>query len=144
PTSALARATTACELALGYQGSWGHGYCMWQLGNARRAAGDEAGAIETLRECNEFCTTHGTGIGEMICCNDLGEVFEARGELDTARMFLDRALHVRRELGAVRMGYVHGSMASSLLAVARAAEKQGDIASASHLLHDAMRFAEES
>jgi hypothetical protein len=35
-------------------------------------------------------------------------------------------------------------MASSLLAVARVAEKQGDIATASQLLHDAIPFAEES
>jgi predicted ATPase len=144
PASALARATTACDLASGYPGSWGHAYCVWQLGNARRAAGDEAGAIATLRECNELATRLGTGIGEMICCNDLGELFEARGELDTARSFFDRALQVRQELGAVRMGYVHGSMASSLLAVARVAEKQGDIATASQLIHDAMQFAEES
>jgi predicted ATPase len=144
PASALVRATTACELASGYRGSWGQAYCVWQLGNARRAAGDEAGAIETLRECNELATTIGTGIGEMICCNDLGELFEARGELDTARTFLDRALQVRQELGAVRMGHVHGSMGSSLLAVARVAEEQGDVAAASRLLHDAIPFAEES
>jgi predicted ATPase len=144
PASAVARATTACELASGHLGSWGQAYCVWQLGNARRAAGDEAGAIETLRECNDLATALGTGIGEMICCNDLGELFEARGELDTARTFLDRALQVRRELGAVRMGHVHGSMASSLLAAARVAEKQGDIASASQLLHDAALFAEDS
>ena len=143
PTSALARAATACELALGYQGSWGHAYCVWQLGNARRAAGDETGAIETLRECNELAITLGTGIGEMICCNDLGELFEARGELDTARWFLDRALQVRRELGAVRMGYVHGSMASSLLAVARVAGKQGDLATTSKLLREGIPLAEE-
>jgi hypothetical protein len=80
----------------------------------------------------------------MICCNDLGELFEARGELVTARRFLDRALQVRQELGAVRMGHVHGSMASSLLAVATVAEKQGDNATASQLLHDAIPFAEES
>ena len=42
------------------------------------------------------------------------------------------------------MGYVHGSMASSLLAVATVAEKQGDTATASQLLHDAIPFAEES
>ena len=42
------------------------------------------------------------------------------------------------------MGYVHGSMASSLLAVSRVAEKQGDVATASRLLHDAAAFAEES
>lgn len=144
PASALARAATACELASGYVGSWGQAYCVWQLGNARRVAGDEAGAIETLRECNELAITLGTGIGEMICCNDLGELWEARGELEVARSFFDRALQVRRELGAVRMGYVHGSMASSLLAVARVAEKQGDIAMASQLLHDAIPLAEES
>jgi tetratricopeptide (TPR) repeat protein len=144
PASALARATTACELASAYLGSWGQAYCVWQLGNARRAAGDESGAIETLTECNELATALGTGIGEMICCNDLGELFEARGELDTARTFLDRALQVRQELGAVRMGYVHGSMASSLLAVGTVAQKQGDIATASQLLHDAIPFAEES
>jgi hypothetical protein len=80
----------------------------------------------------------------MICCNDLGELFEARGELDTARAFLDRSLQVRQELGAVRMGYVHGSMASSLLAVATVAAKQGDTATASQLLQDASSFAEES
>jgi predicted ATPase len=144
PASALARATTACELASGYLGSWGQAYCVWQLGNARRAAGDEAGAIEMLRECHELATALGTGIGEMICCNDLGELFEARGDLDTARGFLDRALQVRKELGAVRMGYVHGSMASSLLEVATVAERQGDTAMASQLLHDAIPFAEES
>jgi hypothetical protein len=138
------RATTACELASGYPGTWGAAYCVWQLGNARRAAGDESGAIETLSECNALAIALGTGIGEMICCNDLGELFEARGELVAARTFFDRALQVRRELGAVRMGHVHGSMASSLLAVARVAEQQGDLETASQLLHDATAFAEES
>src|SRR5262249_25158511 len=67
----------------------------------------------------------------------------ARGELDAARTYFERALQVRQELGAVRMGYVHGSMASSLLAVAKVAEKQGEIAIASRLLHEAIPFAEE-
>jgi predicted ATPase len=142
--SALARATSACELAAEYPGTWGQAYCVWQLGNARHAVGDEDGAIESLTECYELSTALGTGIGEMICCQDLGALWEARGELDTARRSFDRALQIRQQLGAVRMGYVHGSMASSLLAVARVAEKQGDIAKASQLLHDAVPFAEES
>ena len=144
PASALARATVACELASRYPGSWGEAYCVWQLGNARRAAGDEVGAIESLQECNRLSTALGTGIGEMICCNDLGELLEARGDFDAARSCFDRSLQVRRELGAVRMGFVHGSMGSSLLAVARVAEKQGDTATASQLLHEAIPFAEES
>jgi predicted ATPase len=143
PTSALERATLACEIGSTYAGTWGHAYCVWQLGNARRAAGDETGAIEGLTECNKLATALGTGIGEMICCNDLGEVFEARGELVTARRFFDRALQVRKELGAIRMGSVHGSMPSSLLAVARVAQMQGDIATASQLLHDGLPLAEE-
>src|SRR5699024_7216686 len=65
PAFYLCRAATACELASGYPGSWGAAYCVWQLGNARRAAGDEAGAIETLTECHELATALGTGIGEM-------------------------------------------------------------------------------
>jgi predicted ATPase len=142
--SALARATTACELASAYPGTWGLGYCLWQLGNARAAVSDEDGAIATLMECNELCTELGTGIGEMICCQDLGALWEARGELETARGLFDRALRIRQQLGAVRMGYVHGSMASSLVAVARVAAQQGDIATASPLLHDAILFAEES
>jgi predicted ATPase len=142
--SAFAGATTACELATGYPGTWGQAYCVWQLGNACQAVGDEGGAIETLMACYELCTAHGTGIGQMICCNDLGALWEARGELDTARSLFDRALQIRQELGAVRIGYVHGSMASSLFAVARVAGKQGDIATASQLLHDAIPFAEQS
>jgi tetratricopeptide (TPR) repeat protein len=142
--SALARATIACELASGYPGSWGQAYCVWQLGNACHAVGDEDGAIENLSECLGLCTAHGTGIGEMICCQDLGALWEARGELDTARRLFERALEIRQQLGAVRMGYVHGSMASSLLAVARVAANHGDLAMASQLLRDAIPFAEES
>jgi predicted ATPase len=142
--SALAGATSACELASGYPGTWGQAYCVWQLGNACEAVGDESGAIKGLMECHELSTALGTGIGEMICCQDLGALWEARGELDTARRLFERALKIRQQLGAVRMGYVHGSMASSLLAVARVAEKQGDLATASQLLHGAIPFAEES
>jgi hypothetical protein len=41
------------------------------------------------------------------------------------------------------MGYVHGSMASSLLAVARVAGKQGDLATTSKLLREGIPLAEE-
>ncbi len=141
--SALERATIGCEIASRYPDTWGHGYCMWQLGNAGRAAGDPVGAIESLTECFDLCGTHGFGIGEMICCNDLGELWEQRGDLDTARRYLDRALQIRRQLGAVRMGSVHGSMPSALLAVARVAEQQGDVGTASQLLRDGLPLAEE-
>jgi hypothetical protein len=79
----------------------------------------------------------------MVACNDLGMIWEARGALDTARTFWERALQLRRELGALRMGYVHGTMATALLAVARVAEKQGDLATTSKLLREGLPLAEE-
>ena len=74
------------------------------------------------------------------------------GELDTARAFWERALQLRREVGAVaaptlmtalRDGNVHGTMPTALLAVARVAEKQGDLATASKLLREGLPLAEE-
>jgi hypothetical protein len=43
------------------------------------------------------------------------------------------------KLGAVDIGYVHGSTPLDLLAIARVAAKQGDLATASKLLRDALR-----
>jgi hypothetical protein len=94
-------------------------------------------------ECAELCSTHGYGIAEMVSCNELGKIWEARGVLDEARPFWERALQIRRELGALRIGYVHGSMPTALLAVARVAEKQGDLATTSRLLREGLPLAEE-
>ena len=41
--------------------------------------------------------------GDVSRCNALGEIWEARGVLDTSRAFWERALRCRRELGAVRL-----------------------------------------
>jgi len=82
----------------------------------------------------------------------MGEIWEARGELDKSRAFWERALHLRREVGAVaaptlmtslRTGQVHGTMPTALLAVARVADKQGDLATASALLREGLPLAEE-
>jgi hypothetical protein len=43
----------------------------------------------------------------------------------------------------MRIGHVHGSMATGILAVARVAAKQGDLATASTLLRDGLPLAEE-
>jgi hypothetical protein len=44
---------------------------------------------------------------------------------------------------ALRVGHVHGTMPTALLAVARVAEKQGDLATASKLLREGLPIAEE-
>jgi hypothetical protein len=58
----------------------------------------------------------------------MGEIWEARGALEESRAFWERALYCRREVGALRIGHVHGTMPTALLAVARVAAKQGDLA----------------
>ena len=144
PQSAVARAEAGYEIASRYPGSWGSAFCAWNLGNARRAIGDEDAAVALLMECYETGRAHGYGIAEMVACNDLVGIWEARGEVGTAREYADRALEVRRELGAVRIGHVHGSMATALLAVARLAEEQGDRARATECLAEGLQLAEET
>ena len=100
-------------------------------------------------EMHNLASASGYGIGEMCGCNLLGEVGEARGELDTSRAFWERALYLRRELGALHcpvmgIGHVHGTMPTALLAVARVAEKQGDLATASKLLREGIPLAEDT
>src|SRR5262249_11332961 len=45
--------------------------------------------------------------------------------------------------GGESVGYTHGAMPTALLAVARVAEKQGDVATASQLLREGLPLAEE-
>jgi predicted ATPase len=143
PGAAVDRAEAAYEIGARYPGSWGSGFCAYHLGNTRRAVGDEDGAVTFFTECREVGRAHGYGIAEMVACNALGTIWEARGALDTARPILDRALELRRDLGAVRLGSVHGTMPTALLAVARVAEQQGDLAAASALLREGLPLAEE-
>jgi hypothetical protein len=125
---------------------------LWNAAYARLAVGDEDAAIALMTEEIDLASTGGYGIGEMCGCNVMGEIWEARGELDTSRAFWERALHLRREVGAVaaptlmtglRTGQVHGTMPTALLAVARVAEKQGDLVTASKLLREGLPLAEE-
>jgi predicted ATPase len=150
--SAIIRTETGLEISSSYPGTWGRGYCLWNAAYARLAAGDEDAGIALMTEEIDMASAGGYGIGEMVGCNVMGEIYEARGELDTARVFWERALHLRREVGAVaaptlmtalRDGNVHGTMPTALLAVARVAEKQGDLATASKLLREGLPLAEE-
>ena len=147
-TSAVARCQTGLEISSLFPGTWGRGYCLWNAGYARMHAGDEEVAIALLMDERELASANGYGIGEMAGCNLLGQIWEARGELEVARAFWERALHIRRELGALHcpvmsVGQVHGTMPTALLAVARVAEKQGDLATASELLREGVPLAEE-
>jgi hypothetical protein len=79
----------------------------------------------------------------MVSCNAVGEIWDERGRLDEARRFWDRTLRCRREIDAVDVGHLHGSMPLNLLAIARVAAKQGELATASKLLREALPIAQE-
>ncbi len=119
---------------------------------AKLAIGDHDAAIALLEEEIELTSAHGYGVGEMAGYNVIGEIWEARGDFDKARAYLERALQLRREVGAfgvpalmtaLPVGQQHGTMPTALLAVARVAEKQGDRAAASELLREGLPLAEE-
>ncbi len=150
--SAVVRTQLGLEISSSYPGTWGRGFCLWNAGYAQLAVGDEDAAMALFMEEIDLASTGGYGIGEMVGCNIMGEIWEARGELDTSRAFWERALHLRREVDAVAVptlmaaqpfGHVHGTMPTALLAVARVADKQGDRATASGLLREGLPLAEE-
>ena len=79
----------------------------------------------------------------MVACNAVGEIWEEREVLDEARRFWERTLRCRRELDAVDVGHLHGTMPLNLLAIARVAARQGDLATASTLLREALPIAHQ-
>jgi predicted ATPase len=143
PQSAVVRTEAGLAISSRYPGSWGHGFCLWNAAFARLKVGDTDTAIALFMEMHELTSAGGYGIADMCCTQLLGEIWESRGALETARAFWEDALRNRRELGALRMGHVHGSMPTGLLAVARVAAKQGDRDTAASLLREGLPLAEE-
>jgi hypothetical protein len=143
PQSGVARTQAGLAISSLYPDQWGHSFCLWNAAFAKLHVGDEDTAITLLMDLHERATAGGWGIARMVCCQTLGEIWESRGALDTARGFWEEALSCRRELGALRIVAVHGSMAMGILAVARVAAKQGDLTTASTLLRDGIPLAEQ-
>jgi predicted ATPase len=141
--SAVVRTQTGLAMMSAYPGTWGRGFSLWNAAYARRAAGDVDAAIALMTEEIDLTRQRGYGIAEMCGCNVMGEIWETRADLEKSRAFWERALRLRQEIGASRIGHVHGTMATSLLAIARVASKQGDLATASKFLREALPIAEE-
>ena len=87
---------------------------MWNVANARRADGDVDAAVAIFTEAAELCRRRGLFVGEMVTCNTLGEIWEERGVLEEARRLWERTLQCRREVDAVNVGTIHGSMPRNL------------------------------
>ena len=125
------------------RGGWPEIFCLWNVSNARRGEGDVDAALAFFTQCAEMSRGVGCFIGEMCTCNVLGEIWEERGVLDTARSWWERAYECRLQIDAVNVGYVHGSTPINLLAIARVTAKQGDLVASSNLLREALPIAQE-
>jgi non-specific serine/threonine protein kinase len=139
--SGVVRTQTGLAIAASSPGSWGLGFCLWNAGFAKQAVGAIDEAITHLRQMIALCRQGRYGIAEMVGCNSLAEILEAREALEESRALLEHAYQLRLDLGASRMGYVHGSLPGSMLALGRVAAKQGDIAAAKSLLAEALPMA---
>jgi predicted ATPase len=122
---------------------WPEGFCMWNVANAKRADGDVDAAVTLFTRCADISRRGGPRVGEMVACHTLGEIWEGRAALEESREFFERALRARREVGAVTVGAIHGSIPRNLLSLARVAEKMGEPATASRLLREALPIAQE-
>lgn len=123
--------------------AWPGMFCTWHVANGKRANGDTDAAIAIFTECAEIARRSGLRVGEMVARNAVAEIWEEREVLDEARRYWEDTLQCRRELDAVDVGHLHGSMPRNLLAIARVAAKQGDLATASTLLREALPIAHE-
>jgi len=146
PQSALARAEAGLAIVRRHPAAldaWPGMFCTWHVANGKRVNGDEDAAIAIFTECAETARRSGLRVGEMVACNAVGEIWDERGVLDEARRFWERTLRCRREIDAVDVGHLHGSLPLNLLAIARVAAKQGELATASKLLREALPIAHE-
>jgi len=112
------------------------------VGYALLSAGNSEDSIAAFEEIVQPTSGHQALI--KLCANQsLGEIWEKRDSPSRALPLFEAALRLRREIGAVRLGAVHGSLPQGLLAVARNAAKLGQLETASVLLHEALPIAEE-
>jgi non-specific serine/threonine protein kinase len=141
--AALDRTTRGLDIIGQHPDTWGRGFGLWNVGYAREAAADAEGAVDAWEEQIELAHRHGLDLVEMVGCNSLGSLMERREDLERARSLYERALDLRRGLGAARLGYVHGSLPQSLVSIARVSAQQGQHDVASALLAEARPLAEE-
>jgi tetratricopeptide (TPR) repeat protein len=140
--SGVARTQAGLGILSQYPDKWGTSVARWNVGYALLSAGDVEGAIAAFEEIAE--PTNGNQALIRLCAyQSLGEIWEKREAPGRARPLYETALRLRREIGAVRLGAVHGSLPQGLLAVARVAAKQGQFETASTLLNEALPVAEE-
>ena len=140
---ALDLTTRGLAIVRSFPDPWGAGFALWNVGHTHVLLGDLEAGEACFVEMAEVQRAHGIGLVLMIACQSLAELAERRGDATSARALHEEALALRRGLGAARLGYVHGSLPGGLVAVARAALAEGDLAAAAASAAEAVPLAVE-
>ncbi|PWJ53804.1 Predicted ATPase [Quadrisphaera granulorum] len=124
---ALALTRRGRDVLAQHDDPWGSAFAEWNVGFAHQRGGDLVAAEVCYRAMLDLQTGHGSRLELMIAHNSLAELAEHRGDLPSAREHYARALELRHDLGSLRLGYVHGSLPLSLLALSRVSRGLGDV-----------------
>jgi predicted ATPase len=141
--AAIAKTEQGLEIIRSFEDAWGTGFGLWNVGFAHQLDGNIERATAAWQEMCDLMRDHDIGLLLMVGGNSLAELAEDRGDLPAARTLLEEALGQRRQIGAKQLGYVHGSLPRSMLALARVLGKQGHDHAASVLLEEALPLARE-
>jgi tetratricopeptide (TPR) repeat protein len=144
--SARARAEAGLAIVRRYpetRDAWPDVFCMFHVAHVKRTEGELEAAIALFTDCGEAARRRGIFAGQIVAFNAVGELWEKLGALEKAREAWELTLRCRREINAVDVGTIHGSMPRNLLALARVAARQGDLAAAASLSREALPIAQE-
>ncbi|WP_295535278.1 hypothetical protein [uncultured Pseudacidovorax sp.] len=119
PQAGLARASEGAALIARHpQDRWGRGFAAWNVGFGHECAGDLPQAA--LRYEEVIASQRGNSlVVRMIGCQSLAGVLERQGRAAEALPLFDEALQLCRQVGLMRLGDVHGSLARLLADCAR-------------------------
>ena len=122
---------------------WGTAFAVWNVGFVLERAGRLDEARECFQRMADIQVEHGSRLELTIAWKSLADIAERTGDHARARGLYLQALDVRRELGASRLGYVHGSLSESLIALARCEIRLGRPLEAQAHLSEALPLARE-
>lgn len=105
---------------------WGYAFGSWVRANLAYERGDLDDAHRGHTEMLEAMREVGLPVAMVAALHSLGVLELSRGHYTDARSYLEEALQLRRQTGVERLGRYHGSTASELRDLARAALGEGD------------------
>ncbi|MBO9642977.1 MAG: AAA family ATPase [Pseudacidovorax sp.] len=119
PQAGLAQALEGAALIARHpQDRWGRGFAAWNVGFGHECAGDLPQAA--LRYAEVIASQRDNSlVVRMIGCQSLAGVLERQGRAAEAMPLFDEALQLCRQVGLLRLGDVHGSLARLLADCAR-------------------------